>query len=358
MRIIIFLSFIILSACSQPKQKTASQKIKPKKQNQKETIQVKITADKSKKTVIGDTINFKYNAKNGSADSINLAINYKHYKVYYPDDSLTWNTSDANAGKNKLFFTFYWGDSITASKTFEFELLSNIIPKKYTYKVIKKIPHNINAYTQGLEFSDGFLYEGTGLYKESMLYKIDFDKDEIIQSINLPDEVFGEGITILNNRIYQLTWQSNTGFVYDKETLNKLFEFDYPTEGWGLTNNDKELIMSDGSENIYFLDTEFIQETHRIQVHDNKGTVKMLNELEYIDGLIYANVYGSDYIVAFEEKTGKVVKHIDLSGILKKKDVKSRVDVLNGIAWDKTNKRMVVTGKLWPYFYEIKLISK
>jgi glutamine cyclotransferase len=116
--------------------------------------------------------------------------------------------------------------------------------------------------------------------------------------------------------------------------------------------------MSDGSENIYFLDTEFIQETHRIQVYDNKGAVKMLNELEYIDGLIYANVYGSDYIVAFEEKTGKVVKHIDLTGILKKQDIKSRIDVLNGIAWDKNNKRIVVTGKLWPYFYEIMIIHK
>jgi glutamine cyclotransferase len=195
-------------------------------------------------------------------------------------------------------------------------------------------------------------------YGESTLNKIDLDKSEIIQSINLPKEVFGEGITIINDKIYQITWRTNVGFVYDKTNLKQLFEFTYPTEGWGLTNDGKELIMSDGSQNIYFLDTEFIQETRKIQVYDNIGTVTNLNELEYIDGLIYANIYGSDEIIVFEPETGKVTKRIDLTGILDKKNIKTRIDVLNGIAWDKENQRLIVTGKWWPYFFEIELIEK
>ena len=154
-----------------------------------------------------------------------------------------------------------------------------------------------------------------------------------------------------------LTWRSNIGYVYDKHSLTKLYDFNYPTEGWGLANNGTELIMSDGSENIYFLDTEFLQETRKIQVFDNKKPIKNLNELEYIDGLIYANIYGSNNIVAFEPATGKVVKHINLKGLLNKKDIKKHIDVLNGIAWDKKNNRLIVTGKWWPYFYEIELVS-
>jgi glutamine cyclotransferase len=259
-------------------------------------------------------------------------------------------------GTQRLNFNFYWGDSVVVSKYVQVTLWSDITPEKYGFKIKKTFPHDVKAYTQGLEFADGFLYEGTGQTGESTLSKFNLDKNELLHQINLPKEVFGEGITVLNDKIYQITWQSQVGFVYEKESLRKLYEFSYPTEGWGLCNNGKELIMSDGSENIYILDTEFMQEVRRLQVYDNNGPVSRLNELEYIDGIIYANIYGTDEIVAFEETTGRVIKRINLKGILDKQSVKTPIDVLNGIAWDEENERMIVTGKWWPKLFHVEFV--
>lgn len=337
--------------------KTSSTKVNSQKNT--ERINVQVISNKQKPFTIGDEVLLSYKTENMPApDSVKLSINFKAYKNYTNEDAIRWNTKNETPGIKQVQLTLYWGDSLSANGSIKHELLSDLLPKLYTYKTKNKWPHNIKAYTQGLEFSEGLLYEGTGNYGESTLNKIDLDKSEIIQSINLPKEVFGEGITIINDKIYQITWRTNVGFVYDKTNLKQLFEFTYPTEGWGLTNDGKELIMSDGSQNIYFLDTEFIQETRKIQVYDNIGTVTNLNELEYIDGLIYANIYGSDEIIVFEPETGKVTKRIDLTGILDKKNIKTRIDVLNGIAWDKENQRLIVTGKWWPYFFEIELIEK
>lgn len=357
MKKLILIILVAITSCNPGT--TTNITTKKKATSKKKTkIEIQITHDKSSAITIGDEITFSYKVKKHSRpDSLKVSVNFKFYNTFSSNETVVWNSIDESPGKRQVQFTFYWGDTLSTSKTLNFELLSNIKPKHYTFKTINKWSHSSNAYTQGLEFSDGYLYEGTGNYGKSMLYKIDLDKNEIVQSTNLHDEVFGEGITILNDKIYQLTWRSNIGYVYDKNSLNKLYDFSYPTEGWGLTNNGSELIMSDGSENIYFLDTEFIQETRRIQVYDDKIPIKNLNELEYINGIIYANVYGSNKLVAFESKTGKVIKHINLTGILNKKDVKKPIDVLNGIAWDKKHSRLIVTGKWWPYFYEIELIQ-
>ena len=356
MREFIIIMFIALTSCNTNTTKTQKKEIKQKK---KQHVEIQLTANKGKTINIGEDVVFTYKVKELTApDSIKLSIGFKTYKKFLSDEKIVWNSSNANPGYKQLQFIFYWGDTVFATQTLKFELLSDLKPDLYTFKIIEKWLHNNRAYTQGLEFSGGFLYEGTGNYGESMLYKIDLDKNEIVQSLNLPKDVFGEGITIIKDKIYQLTWRSNIGYAYDKNTLNKMYDFTYPTEGWGLANNGTELIMSDGSENIYFLDTEFIQGTRKLQVYDNKGPVKNLNELEYINGLIYANVYGTDEIVAFESESGKVVKRIDLTNILNKKEVKAPIDVLNGIAWDNLQERLIVTGKWWPYFYEIELIEK
>jgi glutaminyl-peptide cyclotransferase len=234
-------------------------------------------------------------------------------------------------------------------------IVSDIEPTPYNIKIIKTYAHNPAFYTQGLEFDNGILYEGTGQWKQSGLYKYVPEKGEILQSINLPDEMFGEGITILNDKIYQLTWRNNTGFVYDKTTFKRLSEFHYATEGWGLTNNGNELIMSDGSETLYFMDADQFQELRRIYVYSPKGPVTNLNELEYINGLVYANVYTTNTIVAIDPNTGKVVKHIDLSVLLNQLNGHKQIDVLNGIAYDKTRNRLLVTGKWWPLLFEIEL---
>lgn len=356
MKNLILIIIIALTSCSPTTTNSPSKKKTINKKRDK--IEIQITHNKNNYITIGEKVSFEYSIKNHTTpDSIKVLSDFKLYNIFHGKDSIIWNSINENTGKKQLKFTFYWGDTVSTSKTINFELLSNIKPKHYKFKTINRWPHSNGAYTQGLEFSDGYLYEGTGNYGKSMLYKIDLNKNEILQSVNLHKEVFGEGITILNDKLYQLTWRSNIGYVYDKNSLNKLYDFNYPTEGWGLTNNGTELIMSDGSENIYFLDTEFIQETRRIQVYDNKIPIKNLNELEYIDGLIYANIYGTNNIVAFESKTGKVIKHINLTGILNKKDIKSPIDVLNGIAWDNNHNRLIVTGKWWPYFYEIELVG-
>lgn len=357
MKNILFTIIITIAGCNaQPKQnKTNTNSPKPK---QKTKVEVQLKANKKGVLTIGDIVEVEYKVKKiDNPDSVRLSIGSELYKTFTGNEPIVWDTKNTKTGNQQIFFYFYWGDTLSTSNYLQYQLISDITPQTYTYKVINKWDHSIKAYTQGLEFSDGYLYEGTGNYGKSMLYKLNLDNNEIVQSINLSDDLFGEGITIMGDKIYQLTWRSNVGYVYNKENLTKLYDFNYPTEGWGLANNGKELIMSDGSENIYFLDTEFLQETKRLQVYNNKGPVKHLNELEYIDGIVYANIYGSEEIVAFDAETGKVLKSISLKGILDKSKVKTPIDVLNGIAWDKANNRMIVTGKWWPYFFEIELVA-
>lgn len=353
---LILMLFVLSIGCSNnlDQKKQGNTQAKQKKQK---TYKIELNLINKGSLKVGDLLEFNYksNAKS-KMDSIRLTLNNKLLSTFY-NENISWNSQNSTTGKQKLNFTFYWGDSIQQTIVKTLTLHSNIIPTNYTYKVKRTWPHNTKAYTQGLEFCDGFLYEGTGEYGQSMLTKIKLESNEVIQSINLPKDFFGEGITILNNKLYQITWKSSIGFVYDIENLQKLYDFNYPTDGWGLTNNGKELIMSDGSETIYFLDAEYFSEVKRLEVYDNQGPVHNLNELELVDTLVYANIYGTNNIIAFDVSTGKVIKKINLTGLLNKTDIKSRVDVLNGIAWNEELKQLVVTGKWWPKLYHIELIE-
>ncbi len=233
---------------------------------------------------------------------------------------------------------------------------SRVIPV-YTYKVINTYPHDRNAFTQGLFFENGFMYEGTGLNKRSTLRKVEFETGNVVQLYEMPEQYFGEGITIYEDRIIQLTWQAREGFVYDKESFELLRNFDYPTEGWGITHDGEQLIMSDGTANLYLLDPETFIETGRIQVSDADGPVSRLNELEYINGEIYANIWQSERIARISPNTGEVVGWIDLQGLLSPEDKAEKVDVLNGIAYDEVGERLFVTGKLWPKLFEIVIVA-
>ncbi len=349
--------FILAISCTENHRTTQTKSTTNSKKTTAKEYKINLTLVNKGTLKVGDILGFQYKHKlKQNPDSIKLTIGNKAVETYL-SDSLQWHSKSAKAGKQKLAFTFYWGDTIQQTKNISFVLLSDITPTNYSYKVIKTWPHSTKAYTQGLEFSDGYLYEGTGQYGESMLTKVDLKTNELVQSINLPKEVFGEGITVMNDKIYQITWKSSIGYVYDKTNLNKLYEFNYPTDGWGLTNNGTELIMSDGSETIYFLDKEYFSELRRIEVYDEQGPILNLNELELINDLIYANIYGTNNIVAFDPETGKVIKTINLTGILKKEDIKTKVDVLNGIAWNAANKQLVVTGKWWPKLYHIELVE-
>jgi glutamine cyclotransferase len=228
----------------------------------------------------------------------------------------------------------------------------------YTYFIANKIPHDFNAYTQGLVFNDGYLYESTGRRGQSSLRKVDPENGAVITLHPLADEFFGEGITILDDKIYQLTWQSYTGFIYDKSTFLVMEEFFYNTEGWGITHNGRDLIISDGTSTLYFLDPITLEVLSQINVTDDKGPVQNLNELEYINGEIFANVLYSYRIARIDPTSGKVIGWIDLTGILNNEKIDYAIDVMNGIAYDSASDRLFVTGKLWPLVFEIRLIKK
>ena len=228
----------------------------------------------------------------------------------------------------------------------------------YTYSILRTYTHDRDAFTQGLAFEKDVLYEGTGLYGKSSLRKVDLETGKVLKVHRLPSAYFGEGITIFRDTIIQLTWQSKRGFVYDKNSLGLLGEFTYATEGWGITQNGKRLIMSDGTSTLYFLDANTFVVTGDVQVYDNNVPVTNLNELEYIRGQVYANVWRTNSIVMIDPNSGHVTGWIDLSGLLPPQSDGIRVDILNGIAYDTANDRLFVTGKLWPRLFEIELVTK
>ncbi len=228
----------------------------------------------------------------------------------------------------------------------------------YTYKVVNTFPHNTESFTQGLYIEDGILYESTGLNGKSAVKKIDPKTGKVIKSRDMQDKFFGEGLTIVDDKIYQITWRSKTGFVYDKESLEVLRTFSYKTQGWGITYDGKYLIISDGSDILYFMDPNSFVVVGNLEVYNKNGKVTKLNELEYINGEIYANIWGKDLIARIDPKTGYVKSWIDLTGILSKEDRKGKEDVLNGIAYDPENDTLLVTGKFWPKMFEIKVVPK
>ena len=226
------------------------------------------------------------------------------------------------------------------------------------YQVIKTYPHDPTAFTQGLVYKDGFFYESTGLHGKSTLRKVDPETGKVLKLYRLPEKFFGEGLTLWKHKLVQLTWRSKTGFVYDRDTFRMIRKFTYPTEGWGITHNGKHLIMSDGTDHLYFLNPRTFKEERRINVWDQNGPVFNLNELEYVKGEIYANVYLTHHIVRISPDTGRVTGWIDLGGLLKEIGFSPEMDVLNGIAYDDKGDRLFVTGKYWPKIFEVRLMGK
>jgi glutaminyl-peptide cyclotransferase len=228
----------------------------------------------------------------------------------------------------------------------------------YGYKVVNIFPHDAQAFTQGLFYRDGFLYEGTGMNGKSSLRKVRLETGEVAQQINLAAEYFGEGITSLGDEILQLTWKAHKGFVYRASDFHQLREFSYTGEGWGLTSHGNEVFMSDGTSVIRVLDGKTFGEKRRLKVHDGASPVLQLNELEYVEGEIFANVWHSDRIARISPQSGRVLGWIDLQGLMNPMYQRTPDAVLNGIAYDAATKRLFVTGKLWPNLYEIKIVRK
>lgn len=250
------------------------------------------------------------------------------------------------------------GVSNTQSKTIH--TLSNIVPEKLTYKTVNIYPHSKEYFTEGLEFHDGYIYEGTGENGTSGIYKVNLASGKAVQSVELNEKYFGEGITVLNNKIYQLTYRAKKGFVYDFNSFALIDSFQFTSttnEGWGLTNDDKNLIMSDGSQFLTWLNPNDFSIVKRVEVGNNKTIYKNVNELEYVNGTIYANIYTTEIIVQIDPETGRILSEISFTDMIKMyHNQKDRIDLMNGIAWDEKNNRFFVTGKLWPKLFEIELV--
>lgn len=225
----------------------------------------------------------------------------------------------------------------------------------YKVDVVKSFPHDPEAFTQGLEMEAGVLYEGTGLKGESSLRRVDLESGEVLQLHNLAGRYFGEGITVLGSKIYQLTWRAQLGFVYDRDSFKRLETFHLPGEGWGLTDDGERLIVSDGTPFLRFLDPQTFKEVRRLQVHDDRGPVKDINELEFINGEVWANIWMRDILLRIDPDSGAVTGKVDISGLRPFSVRRNRDAVANGIAWDAGGQRLFITGKHWPKLYQIRL---
>lgn len=323
----------------------------------------KFTVNTQKKSVLAESFDISVSEKNGT--EITKALFYINGKAIEANNlKATINTSEYGVGKHLISVMVYYGEGKSKKLNNSFEVFAKNPPTIYTYKLIKSYPHDSKAYTQGLEYHNGFLYETTGRRGQSTLRKVEIKTGKVLKKIDLDKEYFGEGLTIFNDKVYFLTWKARKGFVYNLETfeLEKEFKYNRSNEGWGLTHNEKELLKSDGTDKIWFLDPTTLKEKRYIQAYTNTRNVKDLNELELINGKLYANKWQQNSIVIIDPTTGVVEGIADLEGLKREVEKTQKLvpqdEVLNGIAFDAKNNRLFVTGKNWNRLFEIQLIKK
>ena len=314
---------------------------------------LKLTSPKT--IAINQKLTVSVNEKdNRPIDSVRYYLDGKHIAG---NSNIT--IADNRLGKHAISATVFYGDN-QKQLTNTIVFLAANQPDIYNYEIVNEYPHDEKAFTQGLEFHNGFIYESTGQYGESSLRKVKLETGEILQKKDLESRYFGEGMTIYNNKIYLLTWQSKKGFVFNLEDFNKEKEFFYAAskEGWGLSHNKTKLIKTDGTERIWFLNPTDLKEQAFIEVYTNDRKVDKLNEIEYINGKIYSNKWQQNSILIINPKNGEVEGIANLKGLQAKAGQKGNDNVLNGIAYDNQNDRLFVTGKRWNKLFEIKLKKK
>ena len=338
----LFFSFIIFTSCES---------------------EYKLSIKAPSKAILEDQIKISLLEENNfPIDEVTFFVNGK--EMTSTNLSFTLDTKNYGTGKLIVSAMVAYGDQKSKRVNTSIEILSNIPFTSYDFKIINTYPHDSNAYTQGLEFYNGFLYETTGQYGESSLRKVELKTGKVIKKIDLNKRYFGEGMTIFNDDLFFLTWKANKGFIYNLETLELKNEFSYnkSKEGWGLTHSQTELIKSDGTSKIWFLDPNTQQEKRYIEAYTDKQSLNRLNELEFINGKIYANYWQKPLIAIINPNNGVVEGIINLTRLVKEMEKSQKLlkedDVLNGIAFDKKNNRMFVTGKNWGKLFEIELIKK
>jgi glutamine cyclotransferase len=291
-------------------------------------------------------------------DSIVLIINEKRkFLIDRDNPNAQLPLENMALGRASVLVRIHLNSRTQENKLAYIKILSNMVPLSYTYSTIASYPHNVQSYTQGLLWHNGFLYESTGQRGFSKLLKVDLATGQALQSHDLDKSLFGEGLALWKDRLIQLTWTSGLGLVYDLSSFAEKGKFSYPGEGWGLTTDGSHLIMSNGTNELAFLNPETFAKEHSIWVMDHKGEVDKLNELEFVEGEIWANYYEYEIyrIVRIDPKTGQVTGYIDLTGLIDK-DRHESIDVLNGIAYDPVGKRLWVTGKYYPKLYQIEVL--
>lgn len=313
-----------------------------------------ITTDVKNNTIaLGKTVRLSIeNPKNKTISGITYKINSKEIGENF-------KVEDIPLGVHPITAMVTYGDTTEETVT-NLTVLNDIAPKIYGYRILNEYPHDITSYTQGLEFYQGDLYESTGQYGKSKLRKVDYKTGKVLNNINLERQYFGEGLTILDNKLYQLTWKESIGFIYDLDTFEKTGSFNYgkSKEGWGLCNDGKVIYKTDGTNKIWRLNPSTLAEEDYIQVYTNTGKIDSLNELEYIDGKIFANIYQRNGVLIINPENGAVEGVIDFSPLQKLVKQHPSLDVLNGIAYNPETKTIFVTGKDWDKLFEVEVFVK
>ena len=311
------------------------------------------TSNNTTKYTFGEAVTFTIsNKKNLEIGTISYHVN----NTKIDGNQFTFNTG--KLGTKTIKATFNYNDDIVILKK-TIEILSNQKTKVLSFEIVNEYPHDINAYTQGLEFYKGELYESTGKRGKSSLRKVDYKTGKVIRKIDLDSKYFGEGLTFLNDDLYQLTWQSKVGFIYNPEdfTKTKTFKYTKSNEGWGICNDGKTLYKSDGTEKIWTLNPSTLEEEDYIQIYSNTSKIKSVNELEWINGKIYANIYQQNGIAIINPENGAVEAVVNCNSLKKKVTQHTDLDVLNGIAYNPETQTIFVTGKNWDKLFEIKIIN-
>lgn len=312
-----------------------------------------ISTDAKNNTIaLGETVNLSIeNPKNKTIEGVIYRINSTEI-----DDA--FKVENMALGVHPITATVTYNGTTEETVT-NLTVLNNVAPKIYNYKILNEYPHDITSYTQGLEFYNGDLYESTGQYGKSKLRKVDYKTGQVLKNINLGSQYFGEGLTIINNNLYQLTWKEGIGFIYDIDTFEKTGSFNYgkSKEGWGLCNDGKVIYKTDGTNKVWKLNPTTLAEEDFIQIYTNTGKIDSLNELEYIDGKIYANIYQRNGVLIINPNNGAVEGVIDFSPLQKLVKQHPTLDVLNGIAYNPETKTIFVTGKDWDKLFEVEVFA-
>ncbi|PIB36124.1 hypothetical protein BFP72_12320 [Reichenbachiella sp. 5M10] len=345
-----------LSCCDKSNKETAS---KPLRKTQYAKV---ISPENNSTFALGDEIEFLIRPQQEGIeiDSITAQRESKNIFSFESNHTGVWKTKNQTVGSHAIILTIYLNNQTIERRIVNLKLLAKSAPQSLTYQLINSYPHDPTSYTQGLIMENGVLYESTGQQNESSVNHIDIQSGQQIKQFDLEPKYFGEGIAIKGDSLYMLTYRAQKGFIFDKNTLSPIDEFYYHNaEGWGLTTiNDDTLVMSDGSHKLFFKDPNGFTDLRIVEVYDNHGPIDFLNELEYVNGKIFANRYLTDKIYMINPTNGQVEGVLDLSGILDLQNYHERIDVLNGIAYNKLTKTYYITGKWWPKLFEIEILNQ